>query len=255
MLPVFGNELGVEPDRVRKYQVEDPLLFGHFQLAVNFSGMLGEFQELGSFFHVVAMGLAVPIQFAFDALQGVFPLPALLLEKIRRDDSVQFVEVDGLQPGFQGLAFPFQLGNLLLVETCFVGLTFAQSPNQEAMDLRVELNGLQCFPELPGQFLLLHIPLGAVAFISGASIVDVLSLFHVAAHGASAVPAKDQPLESPLVFADPCSGLALEVEHFLDLCKQFPGNQRLVCAAIAFPVPLELAVVNRVVQNFGDGAP
>jgi hypothetical protein len=92
-LPVLGVELGVEPDGVRKYEVQDALLFGHFQPAVDFGGLLGEVQEAGAFFHVIAVGLAVLFQFGFDCVQGSVPFLAFRPEELLGDDPIQFIQV------------------------------------------------------------------------------------------------------------------------------------------------------------------
>ena len=52
----------------------------------------------------------------------------------------------------------------------------------------------------------------------------------------------------------PCTGLPFIVEDFLDFLEKLFGDDRFMKAMIIFPIPLELAVVNGVVQNFRDGA-
>ncbi|HKP95696.1 MAG TPA: hypothetical protein VJ385_08060 [Fibrobacteria bacterium] len=198
--------------------------------------------------------MAVPIDLGAEVGQLRLPLLGLGREKLRGDHLIELVQIERFQTAFQEIPLLLELGNRILVKPTFLRVAFLQGADHHVQQCRLGFKGFQSIFHLPGNLFFPDIFFRAFAFIAGAMVIDVLPLFQIADHGAPAMPAKEHALKHPIMLAEAGPVGGLPIQNLLHPVEQFPGDQGLMGAVVELPVPGEISVIDRIVQDLGDGA-
>ena len=106
----------------------------------------------------------------------------------------------------------------------------------------VYLNSPQSIAKRSVQFLFANITFRALAFVTGAVIVDVTALFDFSSQRTTAMTTRKKALERPVVFLLAGSPPALFSQNLLYTVKEFPGNDRLMISFITSSCPIKITI-------------
>ncbi len=128
-----------------------------------------------------------------------------------------------------------------------VGLAFAQRRGEPFGDLRRNDHLANDTGKQPREIFLAHVGVAAPAAMAGATVVRVPPLLGLGGHRTPTATAGHQPCKC--VLAALVARAVYRAEHFLYVLEQLPGHQRLMLPPVLLPVPHEVAVVDRIVQD------
>jgi hypothetical protein len=137
-----------------------------------------------------------------------------------------------------------------ILVACFEGL---DNPRE---GLIVDMNGFDEFGKFVSQILFTHKRFPALALETRTPVIDIAASalldMLLRRKGTATMTTGHQPGIGKSVF--PLSGLMQAMERGLCGIKEFSGDERFVYALIQLPVPAEIPIVDRVLQDLFQGS-